>query len=275
MFGPLVGGEWLAAHLDDEDLRLLDVRWYSDGRSGRAAYDAGHIPGAVFIDLERDLSGHRPNAGRHPLPEREVFQEAMRAGGVGQASTVVAYDDQGGASACRLWWLLRYFGHDRVAVLDGGLRASGGRLSADAHQPPSGDFTASAPHGEMVVDYEAVRARSADTLLIDARASERFRGEKEPLDPVAGHIPGAVNAFYQANLGSDQRFLPPAELRRRYDAIGVKDDVAAVAYCGSGVTACHDLLAMEVAGFRGGRLYPGSWSEWCGRPGAPVATGAD
>jgi thiosulfate/3-mercaptopyruvate sulfurtransferase len=275
MFGPLVSAEWLAAHLDDSDLRVLDVRWYLDGRSGRAAYETGHVPGAVFIDLEGELSGHMAGAGRHPLPERGDFQAAMRRAGVNQGDPVVACDDQGGASACRLWWLLRYFGHDQVAVLDGGLRAWSGPLVVDAQRPAAGDFTAGAPRAQMKVDYEAVLSRAPGTLLIDARAPHRFLGESEPLDPVAGHIPGAVNAFYQDNLGPDQQFLHADDLRRRYEAIGVSEGVEAVVYCGSGVTACHDLLAMEVAGLGGARLYAGSWSEWCVRPGAPVAAGAE
>lgn len=275
MFGPLVSGDWLAAHLNDSDLRVLDVRWYLDGRSGRAAHEAGHIPGAAFIDLEHDLSRQRPGAGRHPLPEEDAFRNAMRVAGVRDADSVVAYDDQGGASACRLWWLLRYFGHDRAAVLDGGLKAWSGPLAAGPERPRVGDFTTAGPRPEMQVDLEAVASRPAGTVLIDTRASERFRGETEPLDPVAGHIPGAVNAFYRDNLGPGDRFLAADALRRRFEALGVLDGASAVAYCGSGVTACHDLLAMEVAGLAGGRLYAGSWSEWCGRPGAPVATGTD
>jgi thiosulfate/3-mercaptopyruvate sulfurtransferase len=272
-FGPLVDAGWLASHVADPDVRLLDVRYYLDGRSGREAYDAGHIPGAVFVDLNGDVTGHGTGAGRHPLPEREAFERAMRAAGVSRGSRVVVYDDQGAFVAGRIWCLLRYFGHDAVAVLDGGLQAWHDVLSARPSEPAPGDFVASPPREGMKLDYEAVRDRPADTLLLDARSGPRYRGEVEPVDAKAGHIPGAVNAPYGDNLTDDLRFRSPEELRARFGEAGVTDGADVVVYCGSGVSACNDLLAMEVAGLHGARLYPGSWSDWSSRPDAPVATG--
>jgi thiosulfate/3-mercaptopyruvate sulfurtransferase len=274
-FGPLVSATWLATHRADPNLRIVDFRFYLDGRSARAAYEAGHIAGAVFVDLDGEVTGHQPHAGRHPLPEREAFERAMRTAGVSRDSAVVVYDDLAGSSACRLWWLLRYFGHERTAVLDGGLEAWPGPLDTGAREPAPGDFVAAAPRVEMKVDYDTVRQLPPGILLLDARAPERFRGEKEPIDPVAGHIPGARSAFFQDNLGEDRRFLSAGELRRRYEALGATEGGRVVAYCGSGVTACHVLLSLEVAGIQGARLYPGSWSEWCSRPGSPVATGGE
>jgi thiosulfate/3-mercaptopyruvate sulfurtransferase len=273
--GPLVSAAWLADHHRDPDVRVVDLRWYLDGRSGQAAYDAGHVPGAVFVDLDA-ISGHEPGRGRHPLPEPAVFEAAMRAAGVGPETTVVVYDDGGGAVAARLWWMLRYFGHDRAAVLDGGIQAWPGELSTEAERPAPGDFAAGAPREELKLEYEDVRRLPAGTLLLDARPGERYRGETEPVDPIAGHIPGARSAPAVAtNLDGARRFLPPDELRRRYGALGAGDGRDVVVYCGSGVSACHDLLAMEVAGLTGARLYPGSWSEWSARPEAPVATGEE
>jgi thiosulfate/3-mercaptopyruvate sulfurtransferase len=251
---------------------VIDVRWYLDGRSGRAAYEAGHIPGAVFVDLV-DISGQEPGRGRHPLPDRETFERAMRAAGIDGDTAVVAYDDAGGTVAGRLWWTLRYFGHERAGVLDGGLQAWPEQLSTGGERPAPGDFAASEPSTEMKLDYEDVRSLPASTLLLDARVRERFRGDSEPVDPRPGHIPGARSAPAVDNLTADKRMLPPEELRRRYEALGVTDPANVVVYCGSGVSACHDLLALEVAGLSGARLYPGSWSEWSSRPEAPAATG--
>ncbi len=270
-FGPLVGAGWLAAHL--ETVVVVDFRWYLDGRSGRAAYDAAHIPGAVFLDLEA-VTG-TGGAGRHPLPAGDVFEARMREAGLNRNSDVVVYDDTGGLTAGRLWFLLRYFGHDRVAVLDGGLGGWTQPLSTEPVRPPAGDFTASEPHLEMVLDHEAVRSLPATSRVLDARASERYRGDVEPIDPRAGHIPGAVSAPWEANLDSERRFLEPAALRARFAALGVAGGPDSVAYCGSGVSACANLLALELAGLGGGRLYAGSWSDWSSRPEAPVATGPD
>ena len=272
-FGPLVSVGWLRDHLTDKDLRLLDVRWYLDGRSGREAYRGGHIPGAVWCDLDTDLSGAVEGRGRHPLPERASFEGAMRRLGIGPASRVVAYDDQGGMVAGRAWWTLRYFGHGPVALLDGGLEAWGEPLETGEVTPPAGDFVAGPPHVEWTLDYEEVRGRSPETVLLDARSGARFRGEEERVEPKAGHIPGARSAHYAGNLAPDGRFRSPEELRHRYQDLGVTTGAETVVYCGSGVSACNDLLGMELAGLSGGRLYPGSWSDWSRREGSEVETG--
>ncbi len=269
-FGPLVSAGWLAEHLADPDLRVIDFRWYLDGRSGLQAYHAGHIPDAVFVDLE-DVTG-RDGPGRHPLPTAEEFEARMRAAGVSRHTRVVVYDDLGGYSAARLWWLLRHFGHAAQAVLDGGLQAWNSPLSRDDPRVQPGDFTARVA-ADDVVDVEAVRASLGERVLIDARAPERYRGETEPIDARAGHIPGARSRPWELNLGPDRRFLPPAELRRGFAALGLERGDQAICYCGSGVTACHDLLALEVAGLAGGRLYEGSWSDWSSRSDLPAATG--
>jgi thiosulfate/3-mercaptopyruvate sulfurtransferase len=270
--GPLVDAGWLAENIDDGSVRVIDFRWYLDGRSGLAAYRSGHIPGAVFVDLDGDVSGHQPGAGRHPLPDPEAFERVMREAGVNRGSRVVVYDDQGGFPAARLWWLLRYFGHEAVGVLDGGLGAWSGELTNGAETMPRGDFVAAQPRLEMKLDYEAVRELAGPSVLIDARSPQRFRGELEPIDPVAGHIPGAGNAPWESNLGKDGRFKSPEELRQRFAALGIHEGSQAVAYCGSGVSACTNLLALDVAGLQGARLYPGSWSDWSNRPDARVAT---
>jgi len=183
------------------------------------------------------------------------------------------YDDAGGAVAARLWWLLRYFGHERAAVLDGGIQAWPGELSVETARPAAGDFAAGRAREELKLEHEDVRRLSGDALLLDVRVGERYRGETEPVDPVAGHIPGARNAPTRGNLDHDLRFRPPEELRRRYEALGAGSGRDVVVYCGSGVNACHALLAMEVAGLGRARLYPGSWSEWTAHDDAPVATG--
>jgi thiosulfate/3-mercaptopyruvate sulfurtransferase len=271
-FGPLVQAGWLAEHAADPDLRIVDLRWYLDGRSGRDAYRRGHIPGAVFVDLDSEITG-KEGPGRHPLPSPEDFQAAMRRAGVNRQSRVVVYDDAGGFSGARLWWLLRRFGHSRVAVLDGGLQLWPGELETGEAEMPAGDYLALAPEPGQVLDREAVRTRGSATVLLDARAGERFRGETEPMDPRAGHIPGAINAYWQENLGPDGRFLPAGQLRARYVRLGVEAGEQVVAYCGSGVSAIHDLLALEVAGLGGGRLYEGSWSDWSRHPELPAETG--
>jgi thiosulfate/3-mercaptopyruvate sulfurtransferase len=266
-FGPLVSADWLREHLADADLKVVDLRWYTDGRSGRDAYLAGHLPGAVFVDLDGDITGGE-GPGRHPIPSRAKFEDAMRSAGLEPASRVVVYDDLGGSSAARLWWLLRYYGHPDVAVLDGGVPSWQGPLETDSVAPGRGGFHAAEPDLAMVVDRDHVRS-AGDAVLVDARAADRYRGEVEPFDPKAGHIPGARNVPWRSNLDADWRFLPPAELHAKYPAADGKE---LIAYCGSGITAAVDLLALEVAGVHGAKLYEGSWSDWS-RQDLPVATG--
>lgn len=266
-FGPLVDAAWLRDHIDDRNLRVLDFRWYLRGGNGREEYLRGHIPGAVFVDLEA-VTGEE-GGGRHPLPTAAQFEQAMREAGVSAETRVVAYDDSGGAVAARLWFLLGYFGHAARAVLDGGLQAWRGPLTADPPRAEHGSFRAEPPAGDSVLDFEDVRMLSG-VPLIDARAGERYRGETEPVDPKAGHIPGALSAPFTENLEADGRFKSPAELRSRYKRLGASN--GAVFYCGSGVNATHHLLAMEIAGIPNARIYAGSWSDWSRRD-APVATG--
>ncbi|HEX6350149.1 MAG TPA: sulfurtransferase [Candidatus Dormibacteraeota bacterium] len=269
---PLVDARWLEQHAADPDLRIIDFRWYLDGRSGRAAYEGGHIPGAVFVDLEAVTAPSGP--GRHPIPSAQQFEAEMRAAGVSSDTRVVVYDDAAGSVAGRLWWLLRHFGHRQAAVLDGGLQAWGGPLSTDAERPPAGNFVAAEVPGE-VVDRKAVHGRSAETLVLDARAGERYRGDTEPIDPRAGHIPGAVSAFWKGNLDEEGRLLPPEQLRAQYRALGLADGRPVIVHCGSGVNACHHVLAMAVAGLPQPLLYEGSWSDWSRQPDLPAATGPE
>lgn len=239
---------------------LADVRWYLDGRSGRKAFDGGHLPGAVFVDLDRWLAAPgSPQAGRHPLPSPETFAEGMGRLGIGDDDVVVAYDDAGGVVAARLVWMLRVTGHD-AAVLDGGLAAYDGPLETSSRSRPPAVFAARPwPAGRLAGIDDA---GDPATVVIDARDADRFRGEVEPVDPRPGHIPGARNVPCRANLDGEGRLLPADELRRRFTEAGVTEDSDVVAYCGSGVTACHDLLTLEVAGLGPGRLYPGSWSQY-------------
>ena len=267
MNGPLASVSWLRERLGDPGLRVVDCRYrLGEPGAGQELWREGHIPGAAFMDLDRDLAAAPGERGRHPLPEPEAFEAAARRAGIGPDTLVIAYDEAAEGGAARLWWLLRHFGHDRVAVLDGGLRAwraEGGPLEAGAQQPPPGAFVAMAQEGDTA-EAEAL----AGTLLLDARTPERYRGESEPIDPVAGHIPGAANLPF-ADVAPGGRFLEPDELRARLEAAGAGQGRELVAYCGSGVSACVLLLAAEVAGLERGRLYPGSWSEWSGR-GLPV-----
>ena len=265
---------------------LLDVRWRlagSPGPPGIVAYRAGHLPGAVFVDLDRDLSAAPGPGGRHPLPDAAEFQEAMRRAGVSHGRDAVVYDQADATAAARGWWMLRYFGHSRVRVLDGGYRAwmAAGQpvVTGAGGAPPPGDFTAG-PGGMQLLDAGGAAALARRGTLLDARAGERYRGEAEPVDPVAGHIPGAVNAPTAGNVLPDGRFRPAPELRARFAALGVTaaagDPGGAVAgsYCGSGVTAAQEVLALAVAGLPAA-LYVGSWSHWVTDPARPVATGPE
>jgi thiosulfate/3-mercaptopyruvate sulfurtransferase len=271
-FGPLVSAKWLREHLHDPDVRVIDFRWYLLDRKGVDEYALGHIPGAVFVDLEA-VTGEKDSndRGRHPLPTRGQFEFEMRKAGIDDNHKVVVYDDAGASIAARLWFLLGWFGHGAQAVLDGGMQAWGGSLDTSIAVPAAGSFQAREPDRSRIVDFYEV-CRLEGMPLLDARAGERYRGEKEPVDPKAGHIPGAVSAPWMDNLGPDGRFKSPEELRERFAALGAED--GAVVYCGSGVNATHHLLAMDVAGLGSGRLYAGSWSDWSNRD-APVATGKD
>ncbi|MEO3784476.1 sulfurtransferase [Actinocorallia sp. B10E7] len=272
---PLIDAPTLARTArETDDLVILDVRWRLTGPPGIESYRAGHLPGAVFVDLDRELAGEPGPSGRHPLPSPEAFEEAMRGAGVRSDSMVVVYDDADATAAGRAWWCLRYFGHERVRVLDGGLRAwtaAGLPLTDEEPSAAPGDFTAR-PGGLPVLDAEGAAALAKSGVLLDARAPERYRGEVEPMDPVAGHIPGAVNAPTWGNVGVDGRFLPGGVLRERFAALGATDAAEVGVYCGSGVTAAHEVLALTLAGVPAA-LYVGSWSNWVADSMNPVATG--
>jgi thiosulfate/3-mercaptopyruvate sulfurtransferase len=276
----LIDATELRRHADAADWRVFDCRAsVSDPTVGRAQYLEGHIPGARHADLDQVLAAPRaPTTGRHPLPDREALATWFGREGVGESTQIVAYDDAGGAFAARLWWLARWLGHEAIAVLDGGLNAwceAGGELeSGQANTPAPADFPI---HRSLVtlLDAEEVLAivhGEASGSLVDARAAPRYRGESEPIDPTAGHILGARNRPFADNLDEDGRFLDREKLHARFAAVA-DDPAQVVHYCGSGVTACHNVLAMERAGLAGSRLYAGSWSEWIRDPSRPVARG--
>ncbi|SAK64547.1 sulfurtransferase (cyanide detoxification) [Caballeronia arationis] len=248
--------------------------------AGAAAYAAGHLPGAHYLHLDRDLSGAKTGTnGRHPLPDRAALVAKLAGFGLNEGQQVVAYDAEGGMYAARLWWLLRWLGHDSVALVDGGLQAwEAAGQPLDTQVPPrsTGNFKAGKPLA-VTVDVHAVERNltTRDHMVIDARAADRYRGENETIDPVGGHIPGALNRFFKDNLTDEGRFRTAHELRDAFGAlIGKTPPDRVVLQCGSGVTACHNALAMEIAGLHGAALYGGSWSEWCANPSRPVATGA-
>lgn len=253
---------------------LLDVRWQLGGPHGRPAYEAGHLPGAVFVDLDTELAGPAGSGGRHPLPDPEAFGAVMRRAGVGQDTPVVAYDGGQGWAAARAWWLLRWAGHSDVRVLDGGLAAWTGDLSTRIPHPAEGDFRPK-PGALPTLDADGAAALARSGLLLDARAAERYRGDVEPIDRVGGHIPGAVSAPTTSNVAEDGHYLPAERLAERFAALGAgKSGEAVGVYCGSGVSGAHEVLALEIAGIRGA-LYPGSWSEWSADPARPVAVGPE
>lgn len=280
-FTTLLTAETLQAHITDPDWIVFDVRHdLGDLAAGRLAHAAGHIPGALFLHMDEDLSAAKTGLnGRHPLPDRAAFATRLAQLGVNISSQVVVYDAQGGMTAARLWWMLRWLGHEAVAMLDGGLPAWQALGSALETTPPG-----ARPAGDLQLQTSLVATVSAaevlanlDTqarLVIDARGPDRFRGENETMDPVGGHIPGARNRCFRDNLQADNRFKPADILRREFAAV-LQDTPAGkvIAQCGSGVTACHNLLALQIAGLPGAALYPGSWSEWCSDPARPVATG--
>lgn len=273
----LIDGATVEQHLGDPAWCIVDLRHQlSDTAYGERAYAESHIPGAIFLHLDRDLSGPLTGKnGRHPLPDPQRLTARLGEAGIGNDTQVVVYDDTQGMIAGRLWWLLRWLGHDRVAFLDGGFplwQAEGRPLSAAATLRPATRFAGSPQGGTVDADWLLANLDSPDLCLIDARGPDRFRGENETIDPVGGHIPGARNRFFKDNLEADGRFKPAARLREEYLALlAGADPRNAVVQCGSGVSACLDLLAMEHAGLSGARLYPGSWSEWCSDPARPVA----
>jgi thiosulfate/3-mercaptopyruvate sulfurtransferase len=278
----LISVDQLQARLGQPELIILDCRFALDDPAyGQRSYADGHIAGAQFADLERDLSGpiQKGISGRHPLPEPAQLLARLRAWGLNGSSTVVLYDDGPGAFAARAWWLLAWLGkREGVYLLDGGLQAwrqAGGELSQALQQPALGNFDGQA-NASLLVDASQLQQRlnNSQLTLLDARALPRFRGEVEPLDPVAGHIPGAQCAPFNENLDSSGRFLPAAQLHQRFAAqLGERPASELVAYCGSGVTACHNLFALCLAGYPLAPLYAGSWSEWITDPTRPVATG--
>ena len=275
---PLIEVPELAARLAaGQRTVLLDVRWVLGDPHGRDQYLAEHLPGAVFVDLAAELSDPAvPDRGRHPLPSAGQFQESARQWGIRNGDVVVAYDDSGNMAAARLWWMLRDAGLAGVYLLDGGLaawRAAGLPLESGPVRSTPGDVELGSGH-MPVADAGAAAGWAHRGLLLDARAGERYRGEVEPVDPRAGHIPGAVSAPTTGNVDAAGKFLPAAQLRRRFEDLGVQEGTPVAVYCGSGVTAAHEVAALELAGFRAA-LYPGSFSEWSNRPELPVATGPE
>jgi thiosulfate/3-mercaptopyruvate sulfurtransferase len=281
----LVSTDWLAGELGSssgQPLRVVDVRWYLDpARRGRDAWRAGHIPGAIFLDVDEDLSapggGRGRPAGRHPWPDAAQVARVMGRAGIGEGTPVVAYDDAAGSIAARLWYLLRAYGHDEVAVLDGGIakwQAEGRPLSTDEPRVAPAEFVPRARPRFVVGKPEMVKEHER-RLVLDARALERYRGEKEPIDPVAERIPSAKNRFNNDNISAEGTFKSPDVLRAEFEKIlSGKNSSEVINYCGSGVAACHNALAMEVAGLTGSRVYIGSWSEWSADPTRPISRSA-
>jgi len=271
-FGPTVSADWLLENLDEPGLVVADVRWYLDDRFGRDAYDAGHVDGAVFVDLDTDLAAPPSYAGgRHPLPDPAEFARVMSRVGIGDTDQVVVYDDVGGAIAARMWWMLDVLGMD-VAVLDGGIGGWEGEITtAPAIRGPS-QFRARNWPDDRTVTADQLDELLGEALILDARDAERF-AHGSAIDPRPGHVPGARSAPFAGNL-ADGSLRSPSELRRRYEDLGAADRPV-IAYCGSGVTACHDLLALRRAGLSDGRLFVGSWSAWGADPDRPAETGPD
>jgi thiosulfate/3-mercaptopyruvate sulfurtransferase len=273
MVNPLISAHELASRLEDPDIVVLDCRWYiDDDAQGRNVYNEAHIPGARFVDLDADLS-HAGGPGRHPLPTHEAFGDTCERLGIDQSAHIVLYDDRGGAIAARMWWMLTNQGHPGVSVLDGGMDAwiaIDGPMTDDV--PTVARTTLQTRPWTGTVDRYQVEHRPDTTILIDARAQERYRGDDEPIDPVAGHIPGALSVPLAGNLNPDMTFRPPGELRERYVSAGLGDAEGVIALCGSGVTACHNILAMVIAGMPESHLYVGSWSDWSSA-GLPAAVG--
>ena len=279
MYTTLISAATLARHLEDPTFVVVDCRHdLSDVDAGERAYRSAHLPGAVFLHLDRDLSGTKTGRnGRHPLPRIDALAASLGRAGIDATRQVVGYDQNNGMAASRLWWLLRWLGHEAVAVLDGGVdrwRAEGLPLTDALPAPRARTFVPGPPAPTASADEIRRRLGDSELLVLDARAPERYRGEVEPIDPVAGHIPGARNRPFTDNLTAQGTFKPAATLRSEYAALlGSSSPEAVVHQCGSGVSACHNALAMSVAGLSGSRLYPGSWSEWIADPSRPVARG--
>ncbi len=281
-FTTLITADELKKHIDNPVFVILDCRSeLTDPHAGPAAFAQAHIPGAYYANPDTDLSDKSPGPkgefrGRHPLPSQQAFIDTLRAWGVYPNSQVIAYDAHGGMFAARLWWMLRWIGHHRVAVLDGGLpawQAAGGELTKEVINRPHGSITLQTSLvGTVTADDVLANLSARARVVLDARAPDRFRGENETIDPVAGHIPGAKNRVFKDNLQADGKFKPADQLRSELSAL-IKSPETTIMQCGSGISACHNLLAMEVAGLSGALLYPGSWSEWSSDPSRPVATG--
>lgn len=275
MIRPVVSSAWLVDVIDRDDVVVVDTRWYlEDPQRGQREYDKGHLPGALFMDLERDLSASR-GAGRHPLPSREAFGTTLSSFGIRNGDHVVAYDHGPGAIAARLWWMMRHVGHPKVSVLDGGIRGwtdAGFRVSRDRRPITPSTFEV-LPSMTRTIDRSELRSRLGDVQLLDARAPERYRGDHEPVDAVAGHIPTALSVPTTGNLEPDGSFKRPEELAMRFRELHLDPNEPIVSSCGSGVTACHNILALHLAGYPEAMLYPGSWSDWS-TAGFPVATGS-
>ena len=276
----LVSTQELASQLANASIIICDCRHdLMDLEKGRRAYAEGHIPGAHFLHLDDDLSGKKTGQnGRHPLPDVDTFAKKMGSIGIDHSKRVIAYDDAGGPYAARLWWLLRWLGHDQVAILDGGINKwLAERRAVDRTSPTARPATFAAKRKDgMTVDADFILAsiKQPSAIVVDARAPERYRGDTEPIDPVAGHIPGALNRVFKNNLNADGTFKTAATLKQEFaELLKEKLSGQVVNQCGSGVTACHNLFAMEIAGLSGSKLYPGSWSEWCADPARPVARG--
>ena len=271
MNSPIVDLEWLSQHLDN--VTLVDIRWYLDGRSGRDAYETGHAPRAVFVDLEQWLAGPgSPEQGRHPLPDPSVFANGMALSGISDDTVVVAYDDAGGVIAARLVWMLRATGHS-AALLDGGLGVFGDELeSGPSPIVATGDFAERPWPAELLATIDEASDRTR--VVIDARNRDRYEGSPDAVDSRFGHVPGAQNVPCRENLDTNLRLKPMAEVRASFEIAGVHEGVDVISYCGSGVTACHNLLTMEWAGLGKGRLFPGSWSQYANDGSRPLATGS-
>lgn len=273
MTNPLISAHEVRARLEEPDIVILDCRWYiDDPAGGREAYENAHIPSARFVDLDIDLS-QKVGAGRHPLPHHDAFARTCGRLGIDRSVHVVVYDDSGGGIAARMWWMLTNQRHPSVSVLDGGVEAwiaIGGPMTIEAPAVTPTSFPTHAWSG--TADLDDVEHRSDTTVLIDARAAERYRGDEEPVDSVAGHIPGALSMPLTGNLNPDMTFLAPSLLRERFRSVGIDDSLHVISHCGSGVTACHNILAMVVAGMPPPQLYVGSWSDWS-TAGMPAAVG--